>query len=254
MGLYLAEVRKLTSVRATWILTVLGLAFVALFASLEIFGPFASDFEGSPSQLAGAMGAIPGSSALPLVVALLAMTTEFRHGTIGRTLQLAPSRTKVLVAKLVACALYGTVFVVLGTAVVGIVVLLAAQGAGVGLTIDGQVGEALWQGLVAVVLTALLGVAFGAVVRAQVIAITIALVWIFLVEGLVAAFWSSVGRWLPFQALNNLFVSDDMAGAAAAAGNPMVDALDPAVAFGVFTAWLVAFSVGAIASMRYRDV
>ena len=32
-----------------------------------------------------------------LVIGLLAMTTEFRHGTIGRTLQFTPSRTRVVV-------------------------------------------------------------------------------------------------------------------------------------------------------------
>lgn len=252
MGLLVAEIRKLTTVRATWILTALGVAFVALFAAGETFGGLGDAFTGSPEQVGSVVGAIGANSAIPLVVALLAMTTEFRHGTIGRTVQLTPSRTRVLVAKLAAGGTYALVFVALAGIAVLAVLTVGAQRYDASLSFDGQVGEVLWQATVGLVLTALLGVAFGAVVRAQVIAITVALVWIFVIETFVFFQFPSVGRWLPFQALNNLFV-----GGASTGGAPpgMLDAaLEPAAALTTFLAWVIGLSALAIASMRYRDV
>ncbi len=100
-------------------------------------------------------------------------------------------------------------------------------------------------------LTVLLGVAFGALVRAQVVAIVVALVWIFVVENLFAALLPDVGRWMPFQALNGLFIPE------AAMGQMPDGAFVPlagVTALLVFSAWVVAFGAAAVVLMRTRDV
>jgi ABC-2 type transport system permease protein len=252
-GLLLAELRKLRTVRSTWAITIVGLLLVALPTSTVAFGGF-QPFTGSAEQTAGLLGGLGGASAIPLIVALLAITTEFRHGTIGRTLQLTPSRTEVMGAKLVAAGTYALVFAVLGAVIALVLGLIGAATAGVSLTFTGEFVTTLWQAVAALVLTALLGVAFGALVRSQALALTVALIYIFVLESLVVFARPEVGRWLPFQALNNLFVSADAMEAGAAGGFSMAEPLAPAVAFAVFVAWVVAFSGLAIASMRYRDV
>ena len=125
IALLAAETRKLTSVRSTWIMTLIGLALVALQAGATVVAGFIAPFDGSPQQVADAVTSIGGNSAIVLVVGLLSMTTEFRHGTVGRTLQLTPSRTRVLTAKLAAGVLYALTFAALATVTI-VVVLLSA--------------------------------------------------------------------------------------------------------------------------------
>jgi hypothetical protein len=250
-GVFAAELRKLWTVRATWILTGLGWAFVALNASITLFGGFGEPFTGTTEQVADALGSAGGNSMFVLVVALLSMTTEFRHGTVGRTLQLTPSRTRVLAAKMAAAAVYALVFLVGAVLVVAGLLVLASLRQGVGLDLGGSLIEPVAESATALVLTALLGVAFGALVRAQVVAITVALVWVFAVENLVTGLVHDVGRWLPFQALNSLFLSDAQA-ANAPEGSFVVH--EPATALGVFLAYVVVFAVASAVLLRRRDV
>jgi ABC-2 type transport system permease protein len=250
-ALFAAEISKLRTVRVTWILTLFGVLFVALSVSLILFGAFGEPFAGTAGEVADVVAAPGGNSIIVLVVALLSMTTEFRHGTIGRTLQLTPSRTAVLLAKMAAAAVYAVAFLALSLALVAILLVVAGARQGIGLDVSGPAYEAAWQGLVALVLTALLGVAFGALVRAQVVAVTVALVWVFAVEQLFVGLLPEVGRWLPFQALNGLFLSEAQA-ANAPPGTFIVH--EPATALGVFFAWVVAFGLAAVVLMRRRDV
>lgn len=250
-GLYAAELRKLRTVRSTWAITLVGLALVLLSSGTVAFGGF-SRFAGSEEQTAALLDGVGGATVIPLIVALLAITTEFRHGTIGRTLQLTPSRVELIVVKLAAAATYALVFAVAGVALALLVGVLGAGRAGVSLSFGGEFVETLWQAVVALVLTALLGLAFGAVVRSQALALTVALVYVFVLENLIAFAAPEVGRWLPFAALNNLFVSQEMIDQGG--GMMLSDPLSPALALTTFVGWVALFSALAVASMRYRDV
>jgi ABC-2 type transport system permease protein len=251
IGLIAAEVRKLTSVRSTAILTPVGWGLVAISAAAGVFGGFGETFSGASEQVSDAVAAAGNNSLIVLVVALLSMTTEFRHGTVGRTFQLTPSRTRVLVAKLVAGSAYAVVFFLGAVAVIGVVLGAGALRYDVGVTLDGATFEIAWQALVGNVLTALLGVAFGALIRAQVVAIVVALIWILVVENLFAALLPDVGRWLPFQALNGLFIPE---AALAQMPDEAFVPLAGITALAVFSAWVVVFAVGAGTLLRYRDV
>lgn len=250
-GLVAAEIRKLTSVRSTWVLTLVGWGLVVLSASTAIFIGAGDGFTGSAAQVSDALTGAGGNSLIVLVVALLSMTTEFRHGTVGRTFQITPSRTRVLAAKLAAASAYAVVFVVGAIVVIGLLLAITALSTGTGLSVDGSSFEVIWQAVVANVLTALLGVAFGALVRAQVVAIVVALVWVMMVEGLVTAFLPSVGRWLPFQALQGLFLPESMV--TEMPGGTFVP-LAGFVALAIFTVWVAAFTAGAAVLLRRRDV
>lgn len=254
MGLLTAEIRKLTTVRTTWVLTAVGALLVAITAGVFTFvSDVSPPFDGSQSQVANAVGRIGTNSAIVLIVGLLVMTTEFRYGTIGRTLQVTPSRSRVLVAKLTTGALYAGVFLVVGLAVVGGLLGVGAAVQELGLELGAEVWTATWQSLVALVLTAMLGVAIGALLRGQVLALSVTLVWVFLLEGLVQQLVPSVGRWLPFQALQWMFV--DTEALAATTGTPMnVDPLPPALALAIFLGYVLAATTTAAVQMRTRDV
>jgi ABC-2 type transport system permease protein len=252
MNGYLAEVRKLWTVRTTWVLTLLGWGLVALSSSVTVFGTLVGPpFDGSDAQVGNAVDQVGGSAMIVLIVALLAMTTEFRHGTIGRTLQVEPSRTRMLLAKLAVGATYALAYFATSLLVVGAVLAIAAVVQGVPLSAGSATLTALWQGPVGLVLNAVLGVALGALIRSQVVAIALTLVWLFLVESLVAALLPDVARWLPFQALNALFTSPE---AAAAAPGGAAAFLDPAAGLAVFLGYVLAAAAGAVVLLRTRDV
>jgi ABC-2 type transport system permease protein len=251
-SLLAAEVRKLWTVRTTWVLTGVGLALVALTTGTLLFSDMVvGPFTGSSAQLAAAVDQVGNNTFIVLVVALLAMTTEFRHGTIGRTLQLDPSRTRVLAAKLTVGVVYAVAFFVASLLVVAGMVLLASVTQDVSLQFGGEVGRSLWQGLVGLALNGVFGVAIGALLRSQVLAITLLLVWLFVVENLVAQLWPDIARWLPFQALNALFLSEELRGAIP---DGMLAPLDPALALLVFLAYVLVATVTAGTLMRVRDV
>ena len=248
MGLVGSELLKLTSVKTTWILTLAGLALVAVGAGFFVFeSEMSGAFTGTDGQVAAAGDQIGGWSVFVLLIALLLVTTEFRHGTIGRALQLNPSRTALLVSKAGIAIAYALLFFVLGLVIVGLMVVVTGES----LSFGTQTRDALWQGPVGLALTGVFGVALGALLRSQVVAVSLTLVWLFLGETVINQFSPAIGRWLPFQALNSLFLSEE-----AMAGIPegMVQPLEPFTALAVFIGYLLVIATAAIALMRYRDV
>jgi ABC-2 type transport system permease protein len=244
------ELRKLTTVRTTWTLTAIGLAVVVMSTSSYVFGDAIDAPAGSAQRTATAIDLIGTNTMLVLVVGVLVVTTEFRHATIGRTLQLTPSRTRVLTAKLAVGGVYASGFFAASVLLVAGLVLLAASRDGVHLVAGGDIATALWHNLVAMVLTGLLGVAVGALLRSQVVAITASLTWMFLVENLAAATDYRIARWLPFQALNAIFISRD-----ALADDPgSVVPLAPSLGLAVFLGYVALATAAAGVLMTRRDI
>jgi hypothetical protein len=136
-----------------------------------------------------------------LLFGLMASTSEYRHGTMSATLVAAPVRTRVVAAKVVACALVG----------LGLAATAAVIGAAVGLSVlaargfdidAGEAGRAMVGVAAGGLLWGALGAALGAIVKAQVPAIVGALAWILVVESLLQGLVPSVGRFAPGGALN----------------------------------------------------
>ena len=246
-----SESRKLRTVATTWVLTALGWGLVLLNLLLPYLVPgFGSPFTVRLARSASAIDAVGATSFVVMIVGIMVVTTEFRHGTIGRTLQLVPSRLLVLGAKLAAGALYAVAFVVTSLLLVGVILLLMSAANDAPLHWGPEVGTALWQAFVGMILTALFGVAFGALVRSQVIAVTTSLIWVLVAESLIFNFFPRVGKWLPFNALGAMFVTPE----ARAQMPPNVEFLDVGVALAVFLAYVVVFTVAAAVLMRKRDV
>lgn len=252
MRLIRTELRKLTTVPTTWVLLCIGWALVALFGLLTIFLPFDDRaFVGASDQVAGVLDQIATTSILVLVIAVLTMTTEFRHGTVGRTLQLTPSRTRVLASKVAAGVLIALLFLLGALAVAGAVLTVGALSAGVGLTLDAEVARTAGRAGLGLALTAALGVAVGALLRNQVVAITVTLVWAFVVEGLVSGLLPAVGRWLPLQAQQAVLVSAETR---AAVPELAASLLSPMAGLLVFLGYVLVAAAGAVVLLRVRDV
>lgn len=194
-----AEARKGLTTRST--LVVAG--FVILYPALSLL----------PAVLAGEEPAVDGGTILQvlrggadvltlavLVLGILAVAGEHRHGTIVPTLLVSPRRGRFLAAKLGAEAALAVVLAV-AVCTVGLIVgtaYLATRDVAVDLLSSDVLLTALAATLV-VTLYALIGAAVGAVAKNQTAAVAGALIWVFAVEEAIPLVLHNPGlkRWLP---------------------------------------------------------
>ena len=219
---------------------------------------------GALSVLAAALGSWkPGDTApgedlvglaffgLPFgfVLGLLAVTTEFRHGTIAPSLLAVPSRSRLIAAKVAAHLLAG---LVLGLATVVLNLLLVEAVLGIRDIESGtSLGDALrWTaGSIAVcALFAGLGVGVGSIIRNQVGALVGGFAWLFVAEPLLSAL-PKVGDGFSTYGLGGL--SDGLDGYKGAGG---VDLLHQIPAGLLLAAYVAIAAAIAVALLRRRDV
>jgi ABC-type transport system involved in multi-copper enzyme maturation permease subunit len=146
----------------------------------------------------------PGERIGVLFAALLgtmAVTSEFRHGTIRPTFLVTPRRGRVVAAKVSASVLIGAAFGAVAGAVAAAAGTAAFWARGIDVRLDGGDYVLLIVGTAAAAaLWAAIGVGVGAIVRNQVPALIGLCAWLLFVEGLLVgdvADISSVGRYAP---------------------------------------------------------
>jgi len=198
-----AEILKLRTTR-----TALGLlvALVALVALIVIGTLATADlFELDLEQWQDDLFSVASLASLfALLFGILAITGEFRHRTATPTFLATPERERVPVAKTLASALTGVALGVVALALTAVIALVWLSARGASLDLDGDFfADALWL-LLGCALYAALGVAVGAIIQSQVGAIVGTLVWLLVVESLVAALSERVGPYLPGQAIDAL--------------------------------------------------
>ena len=246
IALIRSELRKMATTR-----TNLGLLLGLV--SLVLFGVVAGGLSGSESDLAlhenqrslignGAFAAVFAS-----LIGLLAMTSEFRHGTISATFVFTPARRRVVAGKVAASLLVGAAFGVLG-ACLGLgmgTALIRARG--FDLLLDaGDVRQLLLGGVAMSALWAAAGVGIGAVLRNQVLAIVAVFTWIFVVESIVSQYLPGVARYAPVTA-GSALVGDAM-------GDTPVHLLSAATGGALLAAYAAAFVIGGALVVARRDV
>jgi ABC-2 type transport system permease protein len=120
-----------------------------------------------------------------LVIGVIGVTTEFRHGTITPTLLVEPVRTRLMAAKLAAEVIVGLALGALcyGLCAAVIAVILSGRGIATGMNTSDWI-EAVIGGAFATMLYAAVGLGVGALLRNQVGAIVVVLAWVFVIENL----------------------------------------------------------------------
>ena len=132
------------------------------------------------------------------IAGALAITAEFRYGTIRPTFLVEPRRSPVLAAKLAIGALTGLVYGLLAEG-------LMASFAAIGFSLRGIPNQLtgsdytriLLGGAAAAALWAILGVGVGALVRNQVATLVGLCAWMFLVESVSEGFVPNAARLMP---------------------------------------------------------
>ena len=180
MTLLSAELLKLRTTRVPYVL----LALTAIFSGLVAAAIVGSGSLDDDRPLALAQGANFWTT-LVIILGILIVTNEYRHGTIMTTFLAEPRRERVLAAKLAVSLVAGLAFAFAAMAASALVALPWLAVRGEALALDGQALEAAGRLLLAFALSAAFGAAVGAVIQSQVGAIVAVFVWLLAVESII---------------------------------------------------------------------
>jgi len=213
---------------ATMLLVVLGTAVPAHVSANDARTLFSTDMTGLFALLVGAM-----SSA-----------GEWRHRTIAGSVLAAPDRVRLLAAKAGACAGASAALSVVVSASAMIAGTLILQHRGLPTLGAAVLADLLWRNVVIAAVLGAIGVAVGALVRHQVVAIAGLLVTAVVLEPAVMQAVPGAGRFGPL-----------VGAPSGIAALPRVhDVLAPALALAVSVAWAGAAFAAAAIALRRRDL
>ena len=176
------------------------------------------------------------TAVLAMITGTLMFTSEVQHGTMATAVAAQPARWVTVASKTTVAACFGLAMGILG--MLGGLSGSVLGGLPKGDT-SGMASTALW-GLLLTTLAPVLGLGVGMTLRHSAAAVSILLVWPFVLENIARALIPvSTGRYLPFSAANN------MLGIASATDTPesLAAALSPfqnAVLFGGYAFALLA--------------
>jgi ABC-2 type transport system permease protein len=246
-----AELRKLRATRTTTsaVLVVAGLSAAIAAANVLLAGK-----EDNPAldadtfqHVVRAPTAIVGFAML--VVGVLASAGEYRHNTIVPSLLAQPRRGRLAAAKVQAVAVVGLVVAAVSAVVSSAVgwVLLSSHSAPAADLGPVPSGLLVLAGTAA--LYGVLGVGLGLLLRNQAVAMTVALVWYFVVEQIAPMVLSAphAQKWLPGGAADAFTRLGDPAGGSAAG------LVGPWLGGGLLTAYALGLAVLATAGLVRRD-
>ncbi len=237
-----AELLKVRSTRTT---IGLMLGMIALILLFTLLTGLLSDAAGlstkedqrqllSVGSLAGVFSALAG---------VLLVTSEYRYGTIRPTILFTPRRSQVLAAKVIAGALAGIAFGVVGEGVGWAIGYVILDGRNIAFVLNsGDVALLALGGLGGIALWGAIGAGLGAILRNQVGAVITLLAWGFVVDNLLFGLVPSIGRLTPTRAQDALI------------GLTVKNLLSPAAGALVLIAWAVALAAIGLTLTARRDV
>jgi hypothetical protein len=219
-----AELLKLRSTRSAWIpfAVALGIAVIAVVANTSMTG-HGGDTHLSPAALPGLLRASGGQivDGAVLLAWIVLSAGEFRHRTSVTTFLGEPNRLRIVSAKLLSAALTGAAVGLLAEALGAATAAAALSAHHVPLVWNqpGVAGAVLAVPLLAA-LYGMLGVGLGLLLRNTAAALGLALMWAFVVEGIIPALTHEPGilRWLPEAAANAVLHGASPAAATLSAG------------------------------------
>jgi ABC-type transport system involved in multi-copper enzyme maturation permease subunit len=201
------ELLKIRTVRMSFVMLATAICLTALIAVLDAAragGKFTPPLS-TGAGLSFVVTVTGFALLLALILGVIVSTGEFRHGTATITYLAAPSRSRVLVAKLIASFGIGLIFGAAGAATADTVGLAFAAGKGDAVVVGAAtlarygIGATLAGGLLAA-----LGAGVGSLVRSQLAVLVGVLVWSLVGESILSGAFGSLTPYLPFTAASTL--------------------------------------------------
>ncbi|MTD58673.1 ABC transporter permease [Amycolatopsis pithecellobii] len=255
MTLLAVERIKLFTTRSPWWCALITLVLTIGFAALVVGN---SNDQEIPATVASTQFGYAFGMAVIMVLAALAVTTEYRFGTIRTTFQAVPHRTSALLAK--------TTVVALLALVIGEVSAFGSWGVGKLLKPNADLAlnsSADWINVAGVgvvyALAAVIAVAIGVLIRHSAGAIALLLIYSLAVESLVRLIPSigdDIYKWMPFNVANKFLTGSGASNGsrAADAGSPMSTAvLGQGWSLAYFAGFAAILLIAAIWSANRRD-
>jgi len=200
-----SEFRKLFTIRSTYIVSILAIALSAFF-SFYVEGMRGADNIMFTGKLQNEMlSSVSFLAIFGAIIATLLITHEYRYNTIMYTLTSSNSRSKVVLAKIVAVLGYSLLYMVIGTviSVIAMYVGLAIKDLSpISQTIHW--GDLVWRSLFYMLGYALAGLVLGFLARQVVGAIVAIFLLPSTIEPLLGLLLKENAKYLPFTAFNRV--------------------------------------------------
>jgi ABC-2 type transport system permease protein len=243
--LFAAELLKLRTVRSTWGFLLVALLFAGLVAAGNIGGSTEEDRLDPELQFRVVLDASFPGAVLALLLGIILVTNEFRHGTIARTLLATPRRLRFVAIKLVTGGVTGALLMVAMLVVIAVTSVIWLGALDIPLAPD-EAADGVWRALVVATVAGLFGAAIGGAVHSQVGALVGSLLWMFVLEpicwvilGLLDV--EGVSEYLPAAALGGAVDSTD-------------EGLPWEASVGISLAWAAFAAVLAVVRTSRRDI
>jgi ABC-2 type transport system permease protein len=203
MALIKSEFRKVLYARANWGILIAGIAISALSVVTTPFIYEAADLGlGFGVQTVEGIDAVYANAIsgyiFVIILGIMLMAGEYRHGTAAATFLTSPKREFVLFAKLGVAAIVGALFMLITawiSIIAGIITLSRFEEAVspssdlfLNLTLTAVVAGAVF---------GVIGVSVGALLKNQMLAIVFSLIYLFVIDPLLLLLFSEVGKFLP---------------------------------------------------------
>lgn len=257
MNLVKAEFRKLLYSRSTFGLLIAAI-FVAVLSTAVTPIVIEQDETGmfgtlqDQAMVDGVYANGISSYIFALILGILIMSGEFRHGTAVATFLASPRRARVLLVKLGVAGFAGALIQLISAA--------ASVGAGaLTLSFFEDVAEPSASVFPNLALAALLsgailglvGVAIGSLIRNQLIAIVASLVWLFVLEPIILLVFVDAGKWLPTGAITGMLAIEFES---EALGVSTAEYLTPGLSTLVLLGYGAVFAAVAMVTSMRRDI
>lgn len=245
-----SEVRKLLTIQTWFWLLVAGIVLAAVVVIVPIATGNATGSDALHQIVTNGNAAFVAV----FILGVLSVTTEYRYQTITPTLLATPHRLQLVGAKFATFFGVGVVFALVIAAVQTVIAVPWLSAKGVDVTAGGPEGALTSVGEVAlvVVLYALIGVGFGALLRNQVVAVVVGLIYLLFLENLISVIpgVKHVYPYLPGGAMSSIYAW----GRDHFVRGPDITLLPSGVAVVVLVLWAALLAgLGVTTSMR-RDI
>ena len=179
-----AEFLKL---RTTQVWFWLLLAAVAI-SSLTVIGPIASGNVHNQFDVAQMFGNAGAAYIVLFVLGVLGVTTEFRYQTITPTVLLTPSRWSIVTAKMITYAILGVIYSVICVLIQLAIAVPWLSAKNVDYSLSGKgVPHAIAGVFVVLALFGIVGLGVGALVRNQIVAVSVGAIFLLVLENILRA-------------------------------------------------------------------
>jgi ABC-2 type transport system permease protein len=174
-----AELLKLRTTRTFYGLALAALALVMLAVVLPL--ALNDDFA-DEADVRSVLSSAGASGLMMLILGVVASAGEYRHGTIAWTLLVTPVRLRVAAGQALACALGGAAVATVAAILTAVVALPWLAGRDAPSLSSGEVLGIFLGGILYGALAGAFGAGLGALLRNQVVAVVLVLVFLFVVD------------------------------------------------------------------------